>query len=63
MRNLGYLLFLEDPDLWCKEETRLSDGAKYYAYFLLYVDDCQVIHHAVDKALHEPNHFLKVNSG
>ena len=39
MRNIGYLLCLSDPDLWFKEETRPSDGAKYYAYFLLHVYD------------------------
>ena len=27
-RNLGYLLCLADPDLWFKEETRPSNGAK-----------------------------------
>ena len=44
------------------EETRLSDGTKYYAYFLLYVDDCLVIHHTTDTALHELDHFLKIKS-
>ena len=61
--NLGYLFCLADPDLWFKEETRPSDGAKYYAYFLLYVDDCLVIHHASDTALHELDHFFKMKSG
>ena len=63
MRNLGYSSCLADPDLWFKEETRLSDGAKYYAYFLLYVDDCQVIHHAADTDLHELDHLFKMKSG
>ena len=49
--------------LWFKEETRPSDGAKYYAYFLLYVDYCLVIHHAIDTALHELDHFFKMKSG
>ena len=31
MRNIGYSLCLVDPDCWFKEETRPSDGAKYYA--------------------------------
>ena len=35
--NIGYLLCLADPDLWFKEETRPSDGAKYYTYFPLYL--------------------------
>ena len=63
MRNIGYSSFLADPDLWFKEEKRPSDGAKYYAYFLLYVDDCLVIHHAVDTALRELDHFFKMKSG
>ena len=53
MRNIGYSLCLADPDLWFKEETHPSDGAKYYAYFLLYVDYCLVLHHAADKDLYE----------
>ena len=63
MRNLGYSSCLADPDLWFKEETRPSDGVKYYAYFLLYVDDCLAIHHAADTALHELDHFFKMKSG
>ena len=54
---------LADPGLWFKEETRPSDGAKYYAYFHLYVDDCLVIHRAEDTALHKLDHFFKMKSG
>ena len=63
MINLGYSSFLADPDLWFKEETRPSDGAKYYAYFLIYVNDFLVIHLAVDTALHELDNFFKIKSG
>ena len=63
MRNLGYLSCLEDTDLWFKEETCPSDGAKYYAYFLIYVDYLLLIHHAADTALHELDHFFKMKSG
>ena len=49
--------------LWFKEETRTSEGANYYAYLLLSVDDCLVIHHAKDKSLHEFDHFFKMKSG
>ena len=62
-RNLGHSSCLADPYLLFKEETRPSDGAKYYAYFLLYVDDCLVINHDADKALHEIDHFFKIQSG
>ena len=49
--------------LCLKDETRPSDGAKYYVYFLLYVYDCLVIHHAAYTALHEYDHFFKIISG
>ena len=62
MRNLGYFPCLADPDLWFKEEIRLSDGAKCYAYFLLYVYDFLVIHHAADTDLYELDHFFKMKS-
>ena len=63
MINIGYSSCLADPDLWFKEETLPSDGAKYYAYFLLYVNDCLVIHHDADTALYELHHFFKIKSG
>ena len=63
MRNLGYSSCLEDPDLCFKEETRPSDGDKYYAYFLLYFDYCLLINHAEDTALYEIDHFFKMKSG
>ena len=63
MRNLVYLLCLADPDLWFKEETRPSGRDKYYAYFLLYVDYCLVIHNSADIALHELDHIFKMKSG
>ena len=63
MRNIGYSLCLADPDLWFKEETCPSEGAKYCSYFLLYVDDCLVIHHDADIALHELGDLFKINPG
>ena len=63
MINIGYSSCLENTDLGFKEETRASDGAKYYAYLFLYVDDCLVIHHASDIALHELDCFFKMESG
>ena len=63
MINLGYSSCLADPYLWFKEETRPSDGLKDYAYFLLYVDDCLVIHHAEDTDMRELGHSIKMKSG
>ena len=54
---------MANPDLWFREETCPYDRAKYYAYFLLYVDYFLVIHHAVDTALHALDHFFKMKSG
>eukprot|EP00934_Nitzschia_sp_Nitz4_P008127 Nitzschia sp. Nitz4//scaffold260_size33533//228//6137//NITZ4_007876-RA/size33533-snap-gene-0.41-mRNA-1//-1//CDS//3329544674//8117//frame0 len=58
MRTLGYHACLADPDVWYKEETREEDGHQYYAYVLLYVDDCLVIHHEAMKATMEINHYF-----
>ena len=63
MMNLGYSSCLADPDLCFEEKTCPSDSATYYAYSLLYVDDCLVIHHAADTALHELDRFFKIKSG
>ena len=58
MRKLGYTPCLADPDLWMKPEIRPSDGHKYYAYILLYVDDVLVIHHDANAELERiDNHF------
>ena len=63
MRNLGYFFVPGRSIFINKEETRPSDGAKYYVYFLLYVDYCLVVHHAEDTPLHELDHFFKMKSG
>ena len=63
MINLGYSSCLADPDLWLREETRSSDGDKYYAYFLLYVEYCPEIHYAADTAMHELDNLFKMKAG
>ena len=40
MRMLGYISCKVDADLWYKPMVRPEDGYEYYAYILLYVDDC-----------------------
>ena len=62
MRDLGYLSCLADPGLWFKEDSCPSDGAKYYDYLLLYVDECLLINHSVYTALHELDLFFKMKS-
>ena len=63
MRNLGYRPCLADPDLWYKPMTRPDDGFRYYAYLLLYVDDCLCVHHDAEGQLHELDKFFKMKPG
>ena len=41
---MGYKSCVADPDVWMKPATN-KEGYKYWAYMLVYVDDCLVIHH------------------
>ena len=63
MRELGYNSCLADPDVWYKAETRPSDGYKYYAYVLLYVDDAMCIHHDATSVLDKIDTFFKFKPG
>ena len=63
MRNMGYEPCKADPDLWYKPMIRPEDGFKYYAYLLLYVDDCLAIHHDATSALEELDKFFMMKPG
>ena len=63
MRQLGYESCRADPDLWIKPMVRPDDGTKYYAYILLYVDDCLCIHHDAVSALQELDKFFQMKPG
>ena len=63
MRELGFSSCLADPDVWYKAETRPSDGHKYYAYVLLYVDDALCIHHDPLSVLDRIDTFFKFKTG
>ena len=63
MRTLGYTSCLADPDLWFKPELRPDDGTKYYAYILLYVDDCIAIHHDAMGELKKLDHYFAMKPG
>ena len=63
MRHLGWTSCLADPDVWIKAEVRPSDGFKYYAYALLYVDDALIVHHDAETALREMDHYFKMKPG
>jgi hypothetical protein len=63
MRHLGWKLCLADPDLWLKEEVQPSYGYKYYAYYLLYVDNACMIYHDAEAVIRELNHYFKMKPG
>ena len=63
MRTLGYQSCSADPDLWYKPMVRPDDGFKYYAYILLYVDDCLCIHHDATTALTELDKYFPMKKG
>ena len=63
MRHLGWKLCLADPDVWLKEEVQPSDGFKYFAYALIYVDDTLIVHHKAEAALHEIDKYFKMKPG
>ena len=58
MRTLGYLPCKADLDLWYKSMVCPEDNFKYYAYMLLYVDDCLAIHHNAETALTELDNYF-----
>jgi len=54
---------MADSDLWSKLVVRLDHGLKYYAYILLYVDDCICIQHDAESALYEMNRYFPMKKG
>ena len=63
MCNLGYHSCLADPDLWYKPMVHPEDNFKYYAYVLLYVDNCLCICHNAEQELDKIEKFLKMKDG
>jgi hypothetical protein len=63
MRHMGYTSCKADADLWFKPMIRPEDGEKYYAYILLYVDDCLAIHHNPRQALEELDKYFEMKKG
>ena len=60
---MGYKPCLADPDIWLKPMVRPDDGFEYYAYLLLYVDDCLAINHDATGALEELDKFFSMKPG
>ena len=50
-------------DLWYKPMTRPDDNIPYYAYVLLYVDDCMAISHKATATLQEIDKFFQMKLG
>ena len=63
MRTLGYSSCKADSDLWYKPITCLDDGFGYYAYILLYIDDCLAIHHDAESILYELDKYFQMKKG
>ena len=63
MQTLGWTSCVSDRDVWYKAETRPTDGHKYYAYALCYVDDILVVHHDGMAALKSIDKFFKMKEG
>ena len=63
MRQMGYTSCKADPDLWYKAETRSSDGSRYYAYILCYVDDILCIHDDPMTVLNRINDYMPLKPG
>ena len=58
MRTIGYSSCKDRSDLWHKPITHLDDGFGYYAYVLLYIDDCLAIHHDAESVLYELDKYF-----
>jgi hypothetical protein len=63
MNHLGFKPCLADPDLWMMAMVRPSDGSKYYAYVLVYIDDVMVIHHDAEAVLLRLDKYFKMKPG
>ena len=60
---MGWESCKADPDLWLKPMVRPDNGFKYYAYILIYVDDCLCIHHDGEGTLRQLDHYFKMKDG
>ena len=63
MQHLGYQSCKADLDIWLKPCTRPDNGYKYYAYVLLYIDNCLVLHHNDKQVLLEIDKYFPMKKG
>ena len=62
LKHMEYMSFPEYPDLWMKQMVIPRDGAAYYAYILLYVDDILCFHRDAESVLRKVDKYFKLNS-
>ena len=63
MRTLGYSSCKVDSDLRYKPVTCPDDGFEYYAYVLLYIDNCLAIHHDTESIMYELDKYIQMKKG
>ena len=44
LKEMGYTSCVADPDVWMNNQTN-KEGYKYWAYMLVYVDNCLLVYH------------------
>ena len=59
---MGYKPTEADPDVWMRRAVKPS-GEEYWAYMLIYVDDCLHIHHDPDIDMTVLNGFYRLKDG
>ena len=62
LRDLGYVSFKDDPDVWLKAKTK-TYGIEYYAYVLVYVDDLLHLHHDPDTFMNHLSEVYRLKNG
>ena len=60
---LGYASCLADQELWYKAMVQPLDGNRYYAYILLYVDDCFCMHQNAKAKLDQLDKYFQMKPG
>jgi hypothetical protein len=60
MKHLGWDPCRADRDLWMKAETHPDEGALYWAYIIIYVDDILCVHHDPGAPLEKLDEYFKM---